>query len=258
MSLTKKPSSAHGLIMGRDFPSWTRQLGLWLVVLCGAAAGIDLAKGGTANTSVVYELNGDSSFMQGCFPPCACPVMLGTPVKATFLLTPTGFDGLYDTYAVTNASWLFQVNGTNLYATGSGTYKVGGEVAVEQELTLDLVMGGGLPAHFDSGLVPDSMPFPNIKLSVSTASQVCFDKVFNVSASPVAPPQVHLTFASTNNIVLSWPVSAVPYVLQETSDLSASNWNTLTNVPTLLGQQYQIVLARPSDNTFYRLQPTGN
>jgi len=40
--------------------------------------------------------------------------------------------------------------------------------------------------HFDSGLVPESKPFPDINVTISMNGQVCFDKVFNVSASPRA------------------------------------------------------------------------
>jgi hypothetical protein len=48
---------------------------------------------------------------------------------------------------------------------------------------------GGKVEHFDSGLVgvsrPVSQPLPTIKLAISINGQVCFDKVFNVSASPM-------------------------------------------------------------------------
>ena len=32
--------------------------------------------------------------------------MIAVPVKGTFVLTPTGFDGLFDTYTVTDVNWL--------------------------------------------------------------------------------------------------------------------------------------------------------
>ena len=109
------------------------------------------------------------------------------PVTGTFLLTPTGFDSLYNYYAVTEVSWDVSIGGTETVVTGSGTYKIGGEFALEQELSLDLQMNGGAAEHFDSGLVAGPAPFPDIKVSISLHGQVCYDKVFNVSASPTTP-----------------------------------------------------------------------
>src|SRR5690242_9556719 len=128
-----------------------------------------------------YRLDQSSSLQQGCFPPCLCPVMIGEPVKGTFLLTPTGFNGLFDTYAITQVNWLTSINGTNQIVTGSGTYKIGGEVALQQELSLDLQLGPGQVAHFDSGLVPVSATFPRINATISIHGQFCFDTVFSVS-----------------------------------------------------------------------------
>ena len=163
-----------------------------VVLLLGATL---VACPGNAQTSngspaTLYRLNADSSFEQGCFPPCLCPVMTDVPARGTFLLTPTGFDGLFNTYAVTNVNWIVSINGTATVITGSGTYKVGGEFALQHELSLDLKVGGDKVEHFDSGLVADSTPFPDIKVTISINGQVCFDKVFKVSASPVPPDQI--------------------------------------------------------------------
>ena len=143
------------------------------------------AQGGT-----LYRLNKDSTFQQGCFPPCLCPITIPVPVKGTFVLTPTGFDGLYDTYAVADVNWLVSMGGTNATVTGSGTYKVGGEFALQQQLALDLQIGGDKAQHFDSGLMTGPAPFPDIQVTISMNGQVCFDKVFDVSASPVPPDQI--------------------------------------------------------------------
>jgi hypothetical protein len=92
---------------------------------------------------------------------------------------------LFTTYAVTGVKWTILMNGRSTTVTGSGTYKVGGEFALQQELSLDLRVGRGTVQHFDSGLVGDSTPFPNIKVSISLHGEVCLDTVFNISASPV-------------------------------------------------------------------------
>ena len=117
--------------------------------------------------------------------------MIAAPVKGTFVLTPTGFDGLFTTYAVTDVNWLVSIGGIETTVTGSGTYKIGGEFALQQQLSLDLQMDGDKVQHFDSGLVTGPAPFPDIKVTISVNGQVCFDTVFEVSASPVPLDQIH-------------------------------------------------------------------
>jgi hypothetical protein len=116
--------------------------------------------------------------------------MIAVPVKGTFVLTPTGFDGLFNTYAVTDVNWLVSIGGTDTIVTGSGTYKVGGEFALLQQLSLDLQVGTNKVQHFDSGLVSGPAPFPDIKVAISVNDQQCFDTVFQVSASPVPLDQI--------------------------------------------------------------------
>ena len=228
-------------------------------VACGTGVGPVLmtTQAQTTGSAVLYQLTKDSSFQQGCFAPCLCPVMIAAPVTGTFLLTPTGFDGLFNTYAVTDISWSVLINGTNMSVTGKGTYQVGGEVARQQELSLELQFDGRSAGHFDSGFVAESAPFPEITTTVSTNHQFCFDAVFDVRAVPAPKAQAGLAFVNTNTIVLSWPVSAGPVVLEESRDLSATNWITVTNAPTVVGQQNEVILTRAPGNRFYRLQPNG-
>jgi hypothetical protein len=139
----------------------------------------------SAQAGTLYRVNKDTTFEQGCFPPCLCPITVSVPVKGTFVFTPTGFDGLFDTYAVTDVNWLISMGGTNATVTGSGSYKVGGEFALQQQLSLDLQVGGDKVQHFDSGLVTGPAPFPDIKVKISVNGEVCFDTVVELSASPV-------------------------------------------------------------------------
>jgi len=237
----------------RNIPSLVAKAA-FVALLLGGVAEAQTASG----SSVLYRLNTDSSFQRGCFPPCECPIMIGEPVKGTFLLTPTGFDGLFSNYSVTVVNWNVSINGIATVVTGTGTYKIGGEVALQQELSLDLQMDGGSVEHFESGLVPDPVVFPDIEVSISTNRQFCFDTVFNVNASPMPLPQLHIGFGNTNTVVLSWEVAAAPFVLQECFDLAKSNWTIVTNTPTVIGQQNQVVLPRSSGNRCFRLQPAGN
>src|SRR5262249_9115093 len=155
------------------FLSLALRVSFAVLLLSGTVGGLATAQSGTS--SVRYQLNTGSTFERGCFPPCLCPIMIA-PVSGTFFLTPTGVSdgGLFMTYAVSGVRWTVWINGAAVTVKGSGTYKVGGEFALQQELSLNLRVGGGSVQHFDSGLVGDSTPFPNIKVTISVNGEVCF------------------------------------------------------------------------------------
>ena len=205
---------------------------------------------GQAQTGTVYWLNRDSTFEKGCFAPCLCPVLVGAAVKGTFVLTPTGFDGLFNTYAVEDVRWLVSIGGTNTLVTGQGTYKLGGEVALQQELSLYLQVGGATVEHFDSGLVPVLTQFPDIKATISTNGQVCFDTVFGVSASPV-----HLTvIPSGTSIILTWPTNATGFTLQSTTNVGSSAvWTTNSPAPVVVNGQFAVTNLLSGPQQFFRL-----
>jgi len=161
----------------------------YILLLLLAAAVTAFPSGAQPRSEALYDLNQGSTFEQGCFPPCVCPEMIEAPVQGTFLLTSTGYRGSFYTYDVTEVNWTVKLKDRTIFITGSGTYKIGGEFALLQELSLDLQMGeGGTVQHFDSGLVPfsapPSLPFPDFKVTISTNGQFCFDTVFKVSTSP--------------------------------------------------------------------------
>jgi len=228
------------------------------LLLLGVAFASSSATGQTNSGTTLYRLKTDSGYVRGCFAPCMCPDMITQPVLGSFCLTPRGFDGLFHTYAVTDVHWTFTNGGTATSVAGSGTYKVGGNGAPQQELSLFLQMNGGAVEHFDSGLLADSVPFPNIKVSISTNREYCFDTVFRVDASPAPVPELHIGITRTNTVVLSWAVGPDAFTLQRSFDFSADNWVVITNTPTVVGQQNQLVLPLSSGMECYRLQPGGS
>lgn len=132
--------------------------------------------------SVLYVLKTESSFQTGCFGPCLCPVLM-RPMQGTFHLQETSIDPLFTNYDVLDVRWA--VPDSSVAITGSGTYRVGGEFAVQQQMVLDLSVGGGPVQHFDSGLVPGGGTFPAIDVRVSLhQEQACLDTVLQVIAGP--------------------------------------------------------------------------
>ena len=155
------------------------------------ALGITRADAEITASAEVYRLQQGSTFQQGCFPPCLCPIEQEASVRGTFAVRSTGFDGLFNTYAITDVNWTVSVGNLEFRITGSGTYQVGGEFALLHRLKLDLQVGDGPLQHFDGGLVPGGSGFPNIEITVSINRQRCFDRVIVLKAAPVPPDEIH-------------------------------------------------------------------
>ncbi len=139
---------------------------------------------------VIYRLDKGSTFQRGCFAPCACPVWQTGTERGTFLLTHVRSDPLFENYRVDEVNWTVSTAGQELRVSGSGTYRVGGEFAVQQQLVLDLKVGDNPVEHFDSGLLYGGGEFPRISIPISIHGQVCFDTLFNLSAAPVPPAEI--------------------------------------------------------------------
>jgi hypothetical protein len=138
----------------------------------------------------IYRLDKDSTFQRGCFEPCLCPIMERAVVRGTFVLTPAGSDPLFSNFKITDVNWTVAFGDPELRVTGSGTYSIGGEFALEQRLVMDLKVGDGPVEHFDSGRVFGEARFPAINIGISIHGRYCFDTVIEVNASPVPPDQV--------------------------------------------------------------------
>jgi len=85
---------------------------------------------------------------------------------------------------VNDVQWSVDLGGQTVPITGSGHYRIGGEVALTQQLTLDLQVAGGPVEHFDSGIVAGSS-FPVIDIPISVSGASCFNTMINVHAQPL-------------------------------------------------------------------------
>jgi hypothetical protein len=134
----------------------------------------------------LYVLKTGSAFETGCFDPCACPILLRSPMQGTFRLKQTSIDPLFTHYDVSDVRWALPNSTSNIPIVGSGTYRVGGEFSIQQQMVLDLSVSGGAVQHFDSGLVPGEGIFPDIKIKLSLhQGQSCQDTVLTLIAGPV-------------------------------------------------------------------------
>jgi hypothetical protein len=54
-------------------------------------------------------------------------------------------------------------------------------------------------------------------------------------------------------VVVSWAWSSSDFVLQQNSDLTTTNWITVTNSPAVTNWQNQWLVSPDAGNNFYRL-----
>jgi hypothetical protein len=156
-----------------------------------AAALLSTAPAAADAPTLLYELDADFGFQEGCFGECMCPV-LGARMTGTFGLTPGGPAGAFSTWTVSDVDW--QVASLGLHITGSGIFQA---VDAQQQLILDLSINGGTPERYDSGLVPASSALPRMDAVVSLYGMQCFDRVLVVSAAPAARPLITFRFEGT-------------------------------------------------------------
>ncbi|HEY8202851.1 MAG TPA: hypothetical protein VII47_16065 [Actinomycetota bacterium] len=114
-----------------------------------------------------------------------CPIVASSSVRGTFRLTRSGADPLYEYYEVTDVNWKVVLGTSNLRVTGSGTYRIGGEFAVQHQLSLDLEVDDRPIEHYDSGLVAGGGSFPAIDIEISIHGHYCLDTVFDIHAKPL-------------------------------------------------------------------------
>jgi probable HAF family extracellular repeat protein len=60
---------------------------------------------------------------------------------------------------------------------------------------------------------------------------------------------------SNSNLVISWPTNTLNFGLFQNSDLSTTNWTSLTNAETVTSGLHQVIISGPLvGNCFFRLQ----
>jgi hypothetical protein len=150
---------------------------------------------------VAYHLLDGSWVEIGCQDPCACPISIRGPLTGTFTLSRAGSDGLFEYYNATAVDWAVPPGTLPLRYTGNGVYKVGGEFAVQHQLTLDLTTNGQFQQRFDSGLVPGGHSFPVIEIRVAAHGFACFDSVLNLHAAPATAG----TMQAKRRDLKAWP-----------------------------------------------------
>jgi hypothetical protein len=133
--------------------------------------------------SLSYALDTPPSQLEsGCQGPCECAVVT-EPTYGSFDLIRTGADATYTYYEMHRYIASFNNGPGAVSLIGTGTFKLDSGSGL-QEMTLDLDVWGQ-PEHFDSGLVPISVPFPYIHAACAVHGFACMDSVIVVDGTPL-------------------------------------------------------------------------
>jgi hypothetical protein len=168
------------------------RLGSWIlvtsvIVLAGRAQADPLGAGSGA----IFRMGGDSSFQEGCFDPCLCPILNQQPVVGTLKLVYAGQINGIHTYSVQDVNWRVESSSglAPLRVTGSGVYRIGSPnpiTVLQHRMELELEVGDDPAQRYDSGWVNFTQNTPNgIDITVSLHGMFCWDRVFVIDAHRV-------------------------------------------------------------------------
>lgn len=135
---------------------------------------------------VRYVLGGESTFQQGCWDPCDCPLGPELAMTGSFDLVQLPSTSLLREFAVLNVDW--QVVSPDVASAfrlrGFGLYRIREEFAIEHQMTLSLTVNDELAVTFDSGWVIGGGAFPSIATLLSINGLECFDTALRVVSEP--------------------------------------------------------------------------
>lgn len=66
-------------------------------------------------------------------------------------------------------------------------------------------------------------------------------------------PQLRIQLSAPDTVSVAWSTNAVGFSLQENSVITSTNWNAVTNVPAVVGNEFRVTVTPLSSNRFYRL-----
>ena len=72
-------------------------------------------------------------------------------------------------------------------------------------------------------------------------------------ATPDLPPRMNIAMTSTNSLLISWPASAIGFVLQENTSFVTTNWSDVTNKVSDVSGESCVAISLSPTNCYYRL-----
>ncbi len=233
--------------------NWRKVL-LQMMLLPGAVVTIPAVAQST--NAQIYTLIPGSELVDDC-PVCGRPTILA-PLTGTFTLSVLDQNPLYTRYELTDIS--FQAGaqtGTEYKVVGSGIYQIGGEVAILQDLFLDVAINNGFTTTRAQCVNTNravNQGWPKIEISVNqtngTPTQVYYltliavpvPKVYSFPLDP-RTGSVHLewdgnggSFQVERALSIGGPFSTVS---PTTTNTSFTDVGVLTNYPQVFYRLHQ-------------------
>ncbi len=140
---------------------------------------------------VCYRLGYPSTYQEGCWDPCDCPIIEPQPLRGSFALVELADHGTVIEYGVVNADWrvLSAFEPPSSRFDGFGRYtRISGVAGWIHRMELELSVDGEALTHFDSGLVNGSNAFPSIEILLSMNGLYCYDIALDIDARPCRLP----------------------------------------------------------------------
>jgi hypothetical protein len=92
--------------------------------------------------------------------------------------------------------------------------------------------------------------------TLATGNYVIEGGFWSALAAVPQPGRPGLTIqqVSPDSMLLSWPAPSDGFVLQQNSNLTTTNWVTVTNSPAVVNDEKQVTISPSVGNSFYRLK----
>lgn len=158
-------------------------------------------------TAQEYALLSGSELTDDC--PICDRIPIVVPLTGTFRLSVEDSNPLFTSFAVTNISFRGgRETGPQYDVTGSGTYRVGGEVAVLQEMYLEAAIKSAFtntPAALVNKKYGVERPWPGIQISVDQTNGT-LAQVYYLTLNAVPVPAIRSIVANpvSGDVQLEW------------------------------------------------------
>jgi hypothetical protein len=226
---------------------------LWLGLFCLLLNWRSAAQG----TVVDYVLLPDSRLTDECLL-CGRPT-IPEPMAGHFRLRQLPGPGPFSYYTVEDFTFVSGVDGSVWHSgSGTGSYRQGGEVAVSQDMTLELAVThftAVSTAHFTNGTPGVTEAFPNLQLRLMQSDGTFTHQLsIDLHAEPVVNVPLHLLRADAAGVVLAWPAAYGPGAVFRATRLGPlPDWQETQAKVTQVGDEYQATLPASEATGFFWL-----
>lgn len=218
-----------------------------LLALCSVAQ---------TTTTQLYKLLSGSQLTDDC--PICDRIPIVVPLSGTFGLRRLDQNPILTRYELTNVSFTAGTTSSPQYQVlGSGTYEVGGEVAVYQQLFLNVAISNGVNAVNAlcvSTNTPVTQLWPKIEVQVDQTNGTPA-KVYHLALIAVPVPKIGsiVPDGQTGNVQLDWEATGANLQLERATDVLGP-YSAVTPITTN-ASFIDIGVLTNSPRFFYRLQP---